>query len=154
MASLLVLIFSFAFVPDIFGQNANSGKNPSDAELEQYVEIDLALGEIRRDRKKAVMKVLQDSELGVKGYREASSKGPDPEKELSEEKKETLKELRSEVKGVQKEYRKKEEKKIEEMGMEASRYKEIDRMMENEKVRKRMLRIKEKKMEEAQEEDR
>lgn len=147
--SFTVSILCFAFLSDLSGQN---GKKLSDAELKEYVKVDLALGELRRERKKEAMEVLQNSELGVKGYRRAAAKEEDPDQELSEEKKKAVKELRKEVKGVQKEYRKKERAKMEEMGMKASRYREIEEMMEKEDVRKRMIRIKEKVMEQAQEE--
>jgi hypothetical protein len=150
--SFTVSILCFAFLSDLSGQNGKSVEELSDAELKEYVKVDLALGELRRERKKEAMEVLQNSELGVKGYRRAAAKEEDPDQELSEEKKKAVKELRKEVKGVQKEYRKKERAKMEEMGMKASRYREIEEMMEKEDVRKRMIRIKEKVMEQAQEE--
>jgi hypothetical protein len=135
----------------VSAQNGKNGDIPSDAELESYVEIDLELRKLRQERQKKVMNTIEDSELGVKGFREVSAKVGNKDAEVSDEKKEAYGSTKEKVREIQKEYRKKMRKKIRDMNMKPKRFREIDQMKRNKKVRKKIIRIREKKMEEAQE---
>ncbi len=149
---ILSSVLLFLFLGTSAQNGDNERKTPSDEELESYVEIDLALREIRKERQKKVMNTIKESELGMKGYRKVSTKQDDESAQVSEEKQKAYEKTKQEVKEIQKKYRDRIRKKIEEMGMEPSRFREIGQMKKNKEVRRKMIRIKEKKMEKAQEE--
>ncbi len=133
-------------------QNAESTNGPSDAELEQFVEVNLALRDIQRERQKKTMEAIKNSSLGMKGYRKASTAQGDDGKELSDKKQKEYETVKEKVESIHAKYRKKERKKMKEMGMDPARYREISQMKSDKEVRQRMIRIKEQKMEEAQKE--
>lgn len=128
---------------------ASSG-SPSDAELEQYVEVKFALRDIQRERQKKVMEAIKSSSLGMKGYRKASTAQSKKDPGLSEEKQKEYEAVKKKVDAIQAKYRKKEQKKIKEMGMDPARYRKISQMKRDKEVRKRIRSIKEQKMDAAQ----
>ncbi len=151
----LSLLFSMALF--LFASKGIAQENdkdvPDDQELEKYVEVDLALRDIRRERQKKIMGAIEGSSLSIQRYREVSTaQNSDADMEVSEKEKKEFENVQTEIKDIRKRYDKKEKDKIREMGMEVDRFKEIQGMKTNKKVRKRMVRIQEKKMEESQEE--
>ncbi len=150
-AFLLNLSLITFFCGSLFAQESK-GDTPSDAELEQYVEVEFALKEIRRERQNKMMEILKNSELGIQGYRKVDTKQNDEKAEVPEEKQKAYEAIKKKVKALQEKYRKKEVEKMKEMGMKPERYREISRMKKKKEVRDRMIRIKEQKMEEAQKE--
>lgn len=144
-------IFLIAPLMSANAQSESSAQSPSDAELEQFVEVDLALREIRRDRQKKVMEKIKSSSLGMKGYRKASTKQGKEGADLSEEKQAEYEDTKEKVESIQAEYRNRQREKIKEMGMEPSRYQEISAMKNDKKIREKMISIREEKMEAAQE---
>lgn len=134
----------------VSGQDQGSNGDPSEAELERYVEVKLALRDLQRERKKKIMNAIQDSELSMKGYRRVSAAQGNEEKEVSEKEQASYEETKEKVESIQAEYRDKQKDKMKDMGMEPERYREIEKMKNKESVRERIIRIKEEKMEEAQ----
>lgn len=151
LPTFLILSLLF-FASDGIAQE-NDKDVPSDDELEQYVEVDLALREIRRERQKKVMDAIKGSSLGIQRFREVSTaQNSDVDIEVSKKEQKEFENVEKELEQIREKYGETEKQKIREMGMEVERYEEIGRMKTKKKVRQRMVRIQEKKMEEAQEE--
>lgn len=145
--------FLFFLGGTLSAQKEGNSDVPSDAELEKYVEVNLSLRDIRRERQKKVHNAIKDSELGMKGFRRVASKQNDESAQVSEEEQKQYEATKKKIEKIQAEYRKKEKKKMKEMGMKPAKYREIAQMKMNKKVRQRIVRIKEKKMEEAQKDE-
>lgn len=149
---LLAIIGLFFFIP---AKSQNGAvEEPSEEELEEYVEVDLELRDVRRERRKEVAGIIEESSLGMRRFREVATAQNEEDPDVSEEEQKAFESLQEEVKGVQEEYREKEKKRIRELGMEPSRYEEIGRLKsEDKEVRDQLVRIQEEKMDEAQEKD-
>lgn len=127
---------------------------PSDEELEEYVEVDLELRDMRRERGKKITATIQESSLGMRRFREVATAQNEEDPDVSEEEQKAYESLQEEVKGIQAEYREKETERIQELGMDPSRFEEIGRLKSKDKeIRNKIVRIQEEKMDEAQEKD-